>query len=191
MLPKTPKNAVFLLSFLLALSACSLPKKSAQQQQIDPIPFLNWSLFGKIAFNNGQQGGSGRINWQSENGLIKAEFKAPLGQGNLKLDEQQGQISDAQTTVQGTDMGILLSRQIGWQVPWQQLKNWINGQFNNQSDILVRQTKQGIELKQQGWTIHYRKIKSVQGLMLPHQIFIRKGDKSIKLSIRNWILPTS
>lgn len=169
---------------LLLLSACHLQNTKPSILKVTPIPSYLWQMSGKMSFSDGHDGGSGRITWKEQDGKVLAKFSAPLGQGSWWLDEQLGRIRNNKgQSWSGEDMGELLSHQLGWEVPWDALKQSIKGVAIHKFNTIGEDE---LSFEKQGWQIQWKKIKFVNGLQLPHRIFLTRGSYSVKISIKTW-----
>jgi len=183
------------LVFLL-LVACQHPKQikpdNTQRNLFELDKQVDWSFTGKMSFSDGNEGGSGRVNWRSLNDLVTADLKAPLAQGSWSLSESQtgGKISSSKSEDKfGPSMGLLISQEVGWQVPWQQLKRWITVRpLNINKAEVIDLNKQKMVIKENGWVIEYSRFEELENKSLPHKIIARKAPYSIKLFIKSWKL---
>ncbi|WP_395374417.1 lipoprotein insertase outer membrane protein LolB [Marinicella sp. W31] len=150
----------------------------------------DWKIEGKIAFSDGRDGGSGKFNWQAEDDAVQVELRAPLGQGSWRLNEEaNGEArlySGKDDFVTAEDAEILVSRQIGWHVPWHALKAWLRVTPHQQAQATEKQEDNILVISEQGWRIEYKKWSNASGRLLPTRITARKEPYSIKLSIRKW-----
>ncbi|WP_154224608.1 outer membrane lipoprotein LolB [Marinicella rhabdoformis] len=179
------RQTIWLL-LLLLLSACHKQNTKPTTFQVNPISSQNWQMSGKMSFSDGNEGGSGRIKWKEVDGNIIAKFTAPLGQGSWDLDERLGLIQNNKgQSWSGSNMGKLLKEQLGWEVPWIALKQSIKG-----LDVVNKQTKSGDSLVfyKQGWKVEWKKIKKVNGFMLPHKIYLLNEPYSVKIAVKTWLL---
>ncbi len=189
-----PYRLILLIIGFLLLQAChhrTTTKPINSKQLNDLTEVGSYQFKGTMSFSDGQEGGSGRIQWQNKDGLISARLKAPLGVKSWRISEQ---ISGAELVANGAVVyadtaQTLISSQLGWQVPWQQLKSWVIGQPHNKSHVQIIWQADGFTLSEGGWQIEYSRLKPYQStstLQLPHKMVARKDNFSIKLSIKQW-----
>ena len=184
------------VSLLLLLQACQHnPPKPASydshQSVLDLSQRSKFSFSGKMSFSDGNDGGSGRMTWQqNEGGYIVADFKAPLGSHSWHLDVTPAAATltdrNGQTWI-SHQAGDLLSDQLGWTVPWQALTHWVQGQKDKNSAV-IQETEDGYLINSGGWQITYRKLVEYPGGLLPHKMQARRGEYVIKLAIKQWDL---
>ncbi len=94
------------------------------------------------------------------------------------------------TTLIADSAQTLISEQLGWQVPWQQLKSWVLGRPHNINQGRITWQTDGFIIYEGGWQIEYSRLKSYPNILskqLPHKMVARKNNYSIKLSINQWV----
>ena len=192
------QNQYRLITLIIGLSllqACHQPthvKPITPNQMIDLSEVTNYQFKGKMSFSDGQDGGSGSIQWQNSGGLISARLKAPLGSKSWHLSEQKfgAELITNGTTLIADSAQTLISEQLGWQVPWQQLKSWVLGRPHNINQGRITWQTDGFIIYEGGWQIEYSRLKSYPNILskqLPHKMVARKNNYSIKLSINQWV----
>ncbi len=183
---------LLMLWCLLLLSACQRQAvtKPEQVAELADLAQLNGYQFrGKMSFSDGQEGGSGQVQWQQQQGYITARLKAPIGGKSWQITETPdgAEISTSEgALIYGVSPTQLVSEQLGWQVPWTALTSWVIGQVHNSDQAQLNWQSDGYVIAEQGWQITYSKLKSYPAGLLPHKMIARKGDHSIKLVIRSW-----
>ncbi len=148
-----------------------------------------WSFNGKMALNDGNTSGSGRITWAVDGNMTKAQFKAPLGQGSWKITE-----TPSNATLESTRNGkstadnasSLISNELGWEFPWNSLHFWARGYRTNQA--LEPHLTLPTSITDNGWSITYQKWMNTPLGLLPKKIKATKDNYSVKLIIYNWKL---
>jgi outer membrane lipoprotein LolB len=185
---------IILIVALFLLQACQQPsrvKPLAPSQLMDLSQLNSYQFNGKMSFSDGQDGGSGSVHWQNIDGLVSARLKAPLGSKSWQITEQQmgAELLANGTTVVADSAQYLISDQLGWQVPWQQLKSWVIGVPYQKSRAQVVWQTDGFVVVEDGWRIEYSRLNSYpasSAFQLPHKMIARKNNHSIKLSIKQW-----
>ncbi|MGJ8662969.1 MAG: lipoprotein insertase outer membrane protein LolB [Marinicella sp.] len=188
-----PINRSVCLLIIICLSvSCSQRKNIKQHGAIelaDLSNHTNFQLTGKMSFSDGQEGGSGRVNWIQNNGLINATLKAPLGSKSWHIIESETQaklITEQGDVIYGDTTDVILSDQLGWQVPWQQLKTWVQGKPHDDELAKIIWSDDAYTLSEGGWQIEYSKLKQYPVGVLPHKMMARNNDYSIKLVVKQW-----
>lgn len=175
------------------LSACQKNTTLKPTEPLSLVALDNQPIYhfnGKMSFSDGQDGGSGRVTWQSADGLIDASLKAPLGSQSWQLIEAVGSatlIANGGEVLQSADAGWLISEQLGWSVPWMALKDWVMAQPHHGPSAKIQWLADDeLIIEEQGWRIEYSKFKAYVGGSLPHKMVARKGEYAIKLAVRDW-----
>jgi len=190
-----PTYRLMILTFgLLLLSACQHNRK---KNNVTTAIFDNWqqvsswSISGKMAINDGHNNGSGKFNWQQADMTTVAKFSAPLGQGSWSIEEKTDQTvltSSKHGVTQAATAEQLISNELGWYFPWNNLKYWLRGyQTSLQSNnILPIHHKLYDSFNDDGWHIVFQSWVNTPMGMLPKKIKAKKGPYSIKLIIYSW-----
>ena len=178
---------LIILGFIIVLFSACNNKKINSTGSTEWSKLNSWSFNGKMAINDGNNNGSGRVKWLVSNNNTHAQFKAPLGQGswtilegtkNAKLTSSTNGESKGETAEQ------LISYELGWHFPWNKLQYWLRG---HQSGSEIKTTTQEIESITDGdWQITYTKWQQTPMGLLPKKIKANKPPYSVKLIIYNW-----
>lgn len=187
------RKTVFLslLFSMLGLVSCSRQIK-VSPSDFNLVDLTNQTSFqfnGKMSFSDGEEGGSGQVDWQQQSDQLTVRLRAPLGSKSWTLIETQNQakLSDSnQTTVYAPDSATLIADQVGWLVPWEPLKSWVIGQATGNTQIAFNSENMSYQISEQGWDIKYERMKPYAGGYLPHKITARKQNYAIKLIIKQW-----
>ncbi len=142
-----------------------------------------------MAINDGQNSGSGKVNWINKKNLNVAKFKAPLGHGSWEIIESPKQaklISSSSGERTALNAQILLNREIGWDFPWNKLSNWFRGYTDEK--VLLTHTILPTTLFHDGWEITYEKWTNTSVGWLPKKIKASKPPHSVKLFIYEWVI---
>lgn len=191
-----------LLVPLFVLSACTTVSvkepvdadHAAYQLRADMLGSVSeWGLSGKISLDDGDQGGSGKVQWlvQSENSEI--DFHGALGRGawHLKISPGKAVLSEsngAEETAEGVN--ALMQNKMGWPIPVEALQWWVRGVAAPGLIDEVQIDSEGllISLSQFGWRVNYNRYDSSAGVALPARLDARLGDYRVKLAISRWQL---
>jgi outer membrane lipoprotein LolB len=151
----------------------------------------HWSLDGKLAVSDGEDGGSGRLEWRAEPGLSELDFRGTLGRGAWQLDiETERAILNLANgdSWQAPDVSTLVREHVGWDVPVDALEWWVRGLAapgrveRRDFDADGRMTF----LSQYGWDVAYDRYKEYSGMSLPMRLEARRGEQHVKLAMRRW-----
>jgi outer membrane lipoprotein LolB len=157
--------------------------------------FENWSLEGRLAVSNGEDGGSGHLNWQEQAGGSRMDFHGAMGRGAWRLlSDGQGAVLEMAdgARFQAESVDELIRAQLGWEIPVDTLAWWVRGmaapgeiQFQVLDDEGHLNT-----LHQRDWAIEFGNYRQFGELQLPVKMTARQEKKSVKLAIRRWELGT-
>lgn len=153
-----------------------------------------WSLDGKLAVSDGEDGGTGRLEWRHEPGLSELDFRGALGRGAWQLDIQPGyavlHLANGESRA-ARDVSALVREHVGWEVPVDALGWWVRGLAapgrlaRKDLDEAGRMTR----LSQRGWDVEYDRYEEFGGLALPTRLEARNGKRRVKFIMRQWTFP--
>ncbi len=179
-------SQILIISSVLLLSSCQKNKKP-QQASNQWSQVNSWSFNGKLAINDGENNGSGRIKWLVTNNYTKAQFKAPLGQGSWDIQENQNSATlmsstNGETTAENAQ--LLISNELGWFFPWDKIGFWFRGHSSNSEIKTI--THEFESITDGDWQITYTKWQQTPMGLLPKKIKASKPPYSVKLVIYKW-----
>ena len=193
-------TACLLLAVLL-LPACSTVKTTGSgdparleqyETRVSAITKLeSWTLRGRLAVSDENDGGSGTLRWQEGPGGSRMDFHGAMGRGAWRLVAGGGQaeldIADGKRYTAAT-VGELVRGQLGWELPVENLSWWVRGVAAPGSTDRRTLGEHGTLsfLSQSGWDIEFGRYREVEGLSLPMKLTARQDGKSVKLAIRDW-----
>ncbi|VAW33887.1 hypothetical protein MNBD_GAMMA01-1274 [hydrothermal vent metagenome] len=181
-------QAVILIVLISLLFSCQKNRqlkpdtKFSQWSQVK-----SWSLTGKMAINDGQNSGSGRIKWLVSGNEINARFKAPLGQGSWSVyatDDTAKLTSSINGEMFATDAQMLIAQELGWHFPWNNLQYWLRGYSSDA--VLQKHDVTFTTLHEDGWDISYKQWMPTAIGLLPKKITAQKSPYTVKLIIYAW-----
>lgn len=151
----------------------------------------SWGLAGKISLDDGDQGGSGKLQWEVEPGLSELDFHGALGRGawHLHVAPGQARLQLADGTVETAPrVGELLREQVGWPVPLDALQWWVRGLAAPGPVEGRTLDAQGllISLRQFGWNVEYNRYGLFAGLQMPVRLDAKRDNYRVKLAISHW-----
>jgi outer membrane lipoprotein LolB len=185
----------------VVLSACS----TVQQVESDPTAGAlsyqtrferlsaidNWSLEGRLAISNDDDGGSGHFSWKKRIFSDRMDFHGALGRGAWRLEADENgavlEMSDGRVYQAGS-VGDLVSNRIGWDIPVDQLAWWVRGLAapGESGHRILGEEGKLIELQQTGWTIEFSAYRAFDGIELPVKLTAQRADSRVKLAIKRW-----
>ena len=195
----------WLLFLILSLNACTgvvvkdpnLVDKTTYQDRTDKLAaVVEWGLTGKLSLDDGDQGGSGRLQWDVGPDQSEMGFHGAMGRGawRLKMGPEGAQLKLADGTEQtAADVNDLIREHVGWPVPLGALQWWARGlaapgmidneQFGPEGLL--------VSLRQFGWNVDFNRYDSVGDIELPVRLKATRNNYRVKLAISRWRMDTS
>lgn len=190
-----------LLTILLALAGCSAPgplsRPESERVRLYEVRHKSlgkveeWAIEGRLAVNDGEDGGSGHLNWFWRDGFSRMDFYGALGRGAWKLtSDADGALLEMASgeTYRADDVRQLAEQQIGWEIPVDALAWWVLG-LASPGEWEARELDEEGHLQtlgQYGWTIEFAGYREIAEVSLPRKISARRQSREVKLAIRNW-----
>jgi outer membrane lipoprotein LolB len=152
-----------------------------------------WALKGRLAVNDGEDGGSGHLNWQKHGQSSSMNFHGALGRGawQLNADENGAVLEWADGKVHRADsVGELVEQQLGWTIPVDALAWWVRGlTAPGDWDLRLLDEYGNIEkLSQLGWNIEYKRYRDAGNISMPVKLTARRQSYTVKVAIQAWDL---
>ena len=187
---KTPAPEV-----VTTVSAAALAAEQARVAALRSAP--DWTFQGRVAVSKGRDGGSGRIDWKQDGPAYVVELSAPVTRQSWKLTgdthHEAGRLEGlAGGPREGEDAQQLLLDATGWDIPVNQLPEWVRGlvagdgggaeQVERDADGRPRR------LQQLGWQIQYLDWYPAEAgrPALPRRIEASRGDAKVRLLVDQW-----
>ncbi|WP_192954816.1 lipoprotein insertase outer membrane protein LolB [Gallaecimonas mangrovi] len=181
------KKTLLLLLASVLLSACVSHPKATWPAPDKPLD--HYEVTGKVAILTDKSRDSANLYWQQDEKDYYLQLTTFLGTQVLAMESKAGQVSltNRNGTYHDTDAQRLLYRLSGWQIPVNDLPQWLKGNAGAQGQIVAKD-KQGriATLQSQGWTIQYQGWSRQGGRELPTKLDLRKDNIRIKLQIDQW-----
>ncbi|HAI46008.1 MAG TPA: lipoprotein localization factor LolB [Stenotrophomonas sp.] len=158
-----------------------------------------WTFQGRVAVNKGRNGGNGRIDWQQQDRQYVVELSAPVTRQSWKLTgdshHEGGRLEGMEGgTREGEDAQQVLLEATGWDIPVNQLPDWVRGLVADDAAPADRVERDGEgrprRVEQMGWQIQYLDWYPAEGdrPMLPRRIEAVNGDAKVRLVVDSWTL---
>jgi outer membrane lipoprotein LolB len=183
---------------IMALAGCSTaPPRiiesvvlAAQERRVVQLAAqTQWALSGKIAVSDGNDGGSGRIEWRQDGERFQIEIRAPVSRRTWRLSGVPGEARIEgldQGSRSGPDAQTLLSEEVGWTVPVADLVAWVRGARGlGASEIEFDSERRPARLHQSGWMVEYRAWDESEP-PLPRKLFARRGEQRVRVMVERW-----
>ena len=188
---------------VFALAACSTVRPlDLEQSDRQPLyeqrsarlgPLDSWTLEGRLAISDDQDGGSGFLQWRHDSGDSRMDFHGALGRGAWRLEAGQNgaQLEFADGRIYRADsIDALVRGQVGWKVPVDKLSWWVRGLAapGKVEQWELDEAGRLSQLDQFGWSIEYGRYGAVGADTMPLKMTARQADRTVKLVIRKWEL---
>lgn len=212
-----PLKAAFAAALAVSLSACvSLDTRKApaapdvvtavsaeaQQAEAARVDALRaqpaWSFQGRVAVSKGRNGGSGRIDWQQQARQYVVSLSAPVTRQSWTLsgdsENRSGRLDGVEGGPrQGEDAQQVLLEATGWDIPVNQLPDWVRGLVAE--GVTAAEIDRDAEgrprrVRQMGWDIQFLDWYPAEGdrPVLPRRIEAVNGDAKVRLLVDGWVL---
>ncbi|WP_102946468.1 lipoprotein insertase outer membrane protein LolB [Stenotrophomonas sp. VV52] len=180
-----------------SVSAEAAQAEALRVEQVRAWPA--WSFEGRVAVSKGRNGGSGRIDWRQQARQYVVSLSAPVTRQSWTLtgdSEQGGGRLDGVDggPRQGADAQQVLLEATGWDIPVNQLPDWVRGLVAEGASAAgqVDRDAEGRprRFQQMGWDIQYLDWYPAEGdrPVLPRRIEAVKGDAKVRLLVDGWVL---
>lgn len=194
-------SVALLLGLAMFLQACApLPVRpgnaennAAQQARETTLAQRpDWSFAGRVAVSQGNNGGSGRIEWQQSGADFDIKLSAPITRQSWHLWRQDGLVNLAGLEGgirQGEDAEALLAEATGWRIPVAAMTAWVRGmRADGPSEVSFGPEGLPATIEQKGWAVEYRNWDRTSP-PLPVKVFAKQGQASVRLVIEAWDKP--
>ena len=174
---------------IAALSGCAFLKPApppAPKQSLDAA----FRITGRFAVRAGEEGGSGRIEWQHSADADDLSVLSPIGTGIVRIVRENGiytLTTRDEKVERATDPEELLGRALGWRLPLAGLPYWIRARAAPDLEP-AKTVERGLrvaELRQGGWTIEYLSYHADSGL--PERLRLSREKFDLRLVIEEWM----
>ena len=191
------------VAFAASLGACTTPGVQAPTAEPEALwlghkaaveATSSWQASGRVAFRSQREGWSAGFRWIEHGGRFEIRLVATLGLRRMTiqgdLEEVTLRTSEGKT-IRSRDAEALLREQLGAAIPVQALRYWLLGVPGPDSGYAYRLDAWGRleRLFQDGWEIGYSEYRPVDGLDLPGRIEASRGERRVKVIVREWVLP--
>lgn len=154
----------------------------------------NFSLSGRIAIRNGDDGGSGRFEWQQDGEVMRFVLSAPLSNQTWTLEGMPGSyvLTDSKgQQQQDADAKRLVFDASGWVIPMDELSYWIRAArapeaLAGPAQLELAESGDLSSLRQAGWQVSFERFSEVNAIRLPVKIKATREAASVKVIIQRW-----
>lgn len=191
-----------LIALSVVLNACSgvavrepdIGNQAACQERAGKIASISeWGFAGKISLDDGESGGSGRLQWNVGPGGSELDFHAAMGRGawHLEIGPEGALLRQANgSTEYAPNVNELIQERIGWAIPVHDLQWWVRGlaapgavesETCDPKGLLTR-------LEQSGWNVDFDRYTVASGMVMPARLDAKHDAYRVKLAISRWWL---
>ena len=195
----------WLFFVLLVLNACTgvavketgPGNKAAYQNRAAVLAAIpEWSFVGRISLDDGDRGGSGRLQWEVRSENSELDFHGAMGRGawHLQIGPEGAVLKEANGAEQtATGVNALIQDRMGWPIPVEALQWWVRGLAAPGAVEDEKFDSEGllISLGQFGWRVDFERYDSVAGAVLPVRLNARRDNYRVKLAISRWRMDKS
>lgn len=150
-----------------------------------------WGFAGRVAVSDGQDAGSGRVDWEQDGAYYTVTLRLPVSGETWRLsgDGLLCQLDGGPAgPVSGIDPEELLARELGWQLPVDAMRRWVRGLA---ADVAVARGELAADglparLRENGWTIDFAAWDRGVEPPLPTRIVAHRAPHTVRLAIARW-----
>lgn len=155
-----------------------------------------WELEGRVGIVNGEDSGSGSMDWKQQGSVLSFDFHAPLGAGALHIEGDATGLrvrSSRGDDFVTTDPDEDVARRLRVPLPVLSMRYWMLGLPDPSGPYEKSVDARGelVMLKQRGWKVDYQEYSDVRGFALPVLLTLEEGDVRIKVAVNQWTLPSA
>lgn len=176
----------------MPVSVSDTGNKAAYLDRAETLKAISeWGFKGRISLDDGDRGGSGKLQWDVEPGKTELDFYGALGRGawHLQIGPDGAILKEANGAEQtAPEVDLLIQDRMGWPIPVGALQWWVRGLAAPGVIDDERLNSEGlpVSLDQFGWHIEFTRYDSNDGVGLPTRLNARLGDYRVKLLISRW-----
>ena len=188
---------------VLLLAGCAAPQPRAPDLTTPDAAYReraallgslsDWSFTGRLGLRQGDEGGSGRLDWVQRSAASDLRFRGALGAGawrlQVKSDAARLVLADGTERV-SHDVVSLVQESTGWRLPVDALGWWVLGlAAPEEMPVQVLElSEDGLpqSFQQAGWQLSYERYSDDQPAPLPTRLLARRDDVTVRLAISRW-----
>lgn len=159
----------------------------------------DWGFQGRVGVSKGRNGGNGRIDWRQQARQYVVELSAPVTRQSWTLTgdthDEGGRLDGLEGGPrEGDDAQQLLLEATGWDIPVNQLPDWVRGLVADDAAQAEQVERDGEgrprRVRQMGWDIQYLDWYPPQNGQpgLPRRMEAVNGDAKVRVLVDSWTL---
>ena len=161
----------------------------SRAEKIAAIP--EWRLVGRISLDDGDRGGSGRLQWEVRHDSSELDFHGAMGRGawHLQISPEAAILKEANGAEQtAAGVNVLMQDRMGWSIPVDALQWWVRGLAAPGAieDEIFDHEGRLLSLDQFGWSVDFSRYDSIVGVALPIRLDARRDNYRVKLAVSRW-----
>ncbi len=152
-----------------------------------------WGFTGRLGVDAGEDGGSGRLDWDDAGDLTTLRFRGALGQGAWRMSIEPGEarLERADGSVRrADDVEGLVFDETGWNLPVTALDWWVRGlawaDGPEAEELVLNDDGTPAVLRQVGWRVEFTRFTAQDGTLLPSRLEAARDDVIVKLAVSRW-----
>jgi len=191
--------AFFLAVLILFPTSCTtIPhRENIEPQQAEQPPEnlvgtqARWVINARISVSDGNDHGSGQMQWRQEGDKYEFNFRAPVTGKTWRLhgDANNAVLEGVKSMpMVGSNAEQLLQENLGWRVPMKELVFWVRGLQapGSRADLTYNDQHLPKVLQQAGWKVEYKQYFTDKNPPLPRKVFASKKNYQVRLVIEQW-----
>lgn len=188
-----------ILVFALLLGACHTAPSMKTSSSAAPY-YKVISLSGRLSVSYQQQGKAqslqGKFTWDQTDSTTTIALLTPLGQtiAQIMIEPERAMMQQTGQALRiANDVNALTSDALGWPLPVNGLKEWLQGFYTNalgQQHVMMRNEQTGFI--DNGWEVQYIQWQEdASGYRIPKRIDLkhlskRHGEINLKIVLDSW-----
>lgn len=181
---------------LLSACATTQPMRTPASPNSDHFSKLQqiqqFKLKGRIGIQMPGRGYTGSFTWQHQaHKTDEISFFSPVGSqvANIAQTPKRATLTDNKgNTYQAVDATALIDEHLGWQIPVNDLNDWLlaRAKADDKTNLTLDLQGRLTSMQKDGWSIRYTNYRTWRNIDLPGKITLNKPDFSLKLIIKDW-----
>ncbi|TDW62039.1 lipoprotein insertase outer membrane protein LolB [Oceanimonas baumannii] len=189
-------RTILIFISLLLISGCAYraeqaPAGSWQAQKQQLTKLEHWQLAAKLGIITPDERGSLSLFWRNNSDDYRLNLTNVVGKRVFDLSRLSGRIEliDSEGQRHTADNARdLVYRLTGWDLPVEQLADWIKGLPGNADTVSFDQDGRPALVQSHGWQLRYLGYTQIDQLWLPSRLELSHAGTTLKLAVSRWEL---